>query len=155
MTKTVTTAVCDAVLAALVLGGCSSDSAPAPSDQAFCADAKAAFGDYQPGFDAIFDEHPEPTLEQWAAFLPSPTKAFDEVRTRVEAVDVSPGLADEFAAATDAMDTVSANYHRSIDTARAGDQAAFTAVEDKNQNTDLPAMGKAFDSLKAACGAAN
>jgi hypothetical protein len=133
----------------------------APTTAEFCTAADKAFGGFEPGIDAIFEDHPEPTLADWAAFLPGPTKEFDAVIARLEKVEPSAEAADELAAAIDAMQAVADNFHDSIDAAEAGDQVAFDAAERANQGSgegedaqggDLDAMGAAIDAAITVCG---
>ena len=180
MNKTIATTLSIAGFVALALAGCGSSSgsadkaaAPtttvaakrsttttasaAPTTAAFCMDAKAAFGNYQPGFDAIFEQHPKPTLADWAAFLPKPTQEFDDVIAALEKVEPSDEVSDDFDAALAAMKTVSQDFHDAIAAAEAGDQAAYDAAEAKNQGSgnsggDSGAMKTALDKMTAYCG---
>lgn len=181
MNRTMTIAVSAVALASFVLVGCGSSSSSdgakddvavttakaaetttvpakaAPTTAEFCANAKAAFGDYQPGFDAIFEQHPKPTLADWAAFLPKPTQEFDNVIAAIEKVQPSDEAADDYDAALAAMKTVSQNFHDGIAAAEAGDQAAYDAAEAKNQGTgdtpgDTATMKTALDKMTAYCG---
>jgi len=173
MHKTIISLLAVAVLGGAVLAGCGSDSdreeaggAAVSTTEAtgattttvggqtleqFCAEVQTAFGDYQPGFDAIFEDNPDPSLEEWAAFLPAATEEFDEMIARVAAVEPAPEVADEFEAAIDAMETVSQNFHGSIEAAAAGDQATFDELETQNQEVDLPAMDAALNSTPDRC----
>lgn len=176
MNKTITTALAVAALVGLGLGGCGSSSddaakepatttttaAAAPTTAEFCIAADAAFNGFQPGFDAIFEDNPEPTLVDWAAFLPEPIEEFDAVIARLAKVEPSTEVADDFEAALAAMQVVSDDLHASLDAAEAGDQAAFDAAEEANQGSedasgevqggDGDAMGAAIDKMITACG---
>ena len=98
MNKTITTALSIAAFVGLGLAGCGSSSddatkkdttstaakaeettttaeaAAVPTTAEFCVAADAAFGGFEPNIDAIFEDNPNPTLEDWAAFLPEPTR---------------------------------------------------------------------------------
>lgn len=185
MNKTTATALSIAVLVGLVLSGCGSSSddadrkattttvaakdtttseaaAATPTTAEFCIAAEKAFGDFQPGIDAIFEEHPNPTLEDWAAFLPEPTQEFDAVIAALNEVEPSDEVSDDFEAALAAMQTVSDIFHDAIDAAEAGDQAAYDAAEEANQGGEddsgevqggaSDAMGAALDKVIAYCG---
>lgn len=186
MIKTITTTLSIAAFVGLMLAGCGSSSddakkeaattttvvakdstttaaaAGTPTTAEFCVAADAAFGGYQPGFDAIFEDNPEPTLKEWAAFLPEPIRESDDVIAALEEVEPSDEVADDFEAALAAMHAVSDNFHDSLDAAEAGDQAAFDAAEEANQGTedgsgevqggDADAMGAALDKVVAYCG---
>ncbi len=171
MKATITKALAAAALTSLVLSGCGTDktepkaqesaatttskgaaAALSATDTAFCDQVEQADGGYQPGFDAIFDKTPKPTMADWAAFLPGPTKEFDDLLTRLKALQPTPDLSDEFAAALGAMGTVSKSYHDSIAAARDGDEAEFTRLEDENQGGNIGVMTKAMEGFGAACG---
>ncbi len=181
MNKTITTALSIAALVGLGLAGCGSSSddatkkatttttakaeqttttakaAAAPTTAEFCVAADAAFGGFEPNIDAIFEDNPNPTLEDWAAFLPEPTQGFDEVIANLEEVEPSDEVAEDFKAALDAMRVLAADLHASLDAAKAGDQAAFDAAEEANLGPEGgsghgDAMGAALDKVGAYCG---
>ena len=172
MHKTIKGVLILTALAGLVLAGCSSDDesdgasattteaavattagGAVPTVAEFCADVEAASGDFQPGFDAIFEETPEPTMEDWVDFLPEPTQEFDDLIARLETVEPPPELAERFEANLEAMHTVSQNFHDSIAAGEAGDQARFDEIESRNQEVDLPAMDAALNDGPDPCAA--
>jgi hypothetical protein len=98
-----------------------------------------------PGFDAFFAEHPEPTLDDWAAFLPGVVATMNEL---YEALDETPAPAEFQAAVDDAVDaigTVRDNFQASADAAAAGDADELARIEEQNQSVDVPAMEAAMD----------
>jgi hypothetical protein len=124
-----------------------------PADVAFCSKLQAAFGDYQPHIDDIFSQYGDsPTLAQWASFLPDQVADLDAMIARVEAVEPSPNLADEFGAAVDAFRAMSKTFHDSIAAAEAGDQAEFDRLGDLNQGTNTPALEQATGTIGRVCG---
>jgi hypothetical protein len=124
-----------------------------PADIAFCQDLQAAFGDYQPHIDDIFTQYGDnPTLAQWAAFLPDEVAKMDAMIERVSAVEPSPNLADDLQAAVAAFQTMSKNFHDTIAAAEAGDETEFKRLEDENQNTNTPALQAATSTIGTACG---
>lgn len=167
-----TTSVVVVVVAGALLSASCSDDGESPSAEAattastataagsqssrtsFCLALDEAFGGYQPGFDVIFEDNPEPTLEELAEFLPGPTAELDAVLARLDAVE-PPGDDPEIAAAAqeaiDAMHVVGDNFHAGIEAAEAGDQAEFDRLETKNQDVDLPAMQEAMGSMGSLC----
>ena len=173
------TLVTASLAAALVLGACSSSdgaagsattaatakttasttraTSHAPADRSrFCNQLKTAFGDYRPGFDAIFENgNDHPTLEEWAAFLPKPTAEFDAVIAKVEAVEPpadDPEITRAFATAVRSFAAMSQSYHDSAVAAKAGNQAEFDNLEHQNQDTNSPAMQKAMATVGRLCG---
>lgn len=171
MSMRTTTAAAAVIAGALLSAGCSDDgddtsaeaattasTATAADSQSsrmgFCLALDEAFGGYEPGFDAIFEGNPEPTLAELAEFLPGPTAELDAVLARLDAVE-PPGDDPEMAAAgqeaIDAMHVVSDNFHGGIEAAEAGDQAEFDRLEAKNQDVDLPAMQESMGSVASLC----
>lgn len=144
-----------AIVSSLVIAGCGSDddgdaSAATGSDlDTYCAELKAAFGDDQdPGFDQFFTDHPEPTLEDWAAFLPGPIAQLTSARDGIEALDPPAEVADEHAAVVDAVTAMVDSFQVSLDAAESGDQAAF----DANGQAPGDEMEAALTDLGATCG---
>jgi hypothetical protein len=127
-------------------------SAKAPTDAQVCADLKALPDEGGPT-DELFKEHPDPTLDDWAAGLPDVIDKAQHGRDRLAAVEPSPALADERQAALDAFDGVIASFEKALDAAKAHDQHAFDAEEAKNQDDNVPKLMDAFNTLMTACGA--
>lgn len=155
-----------AIVSSLVMTGCGSDdddasaatiegaaTTPSPaatgSDlDAYCADLQAAFGGEDPGFEQFFADHPEPTLEDWAAFLPGPIAALTSTLDGLDALDAPAEVADEHAAAVDAVTAVRDSFQVGLDAAESGDQAAF----DENGQAPGEEMEAALVPLGVACG---
>ena len=175
-TATRTTALATLALAgALALAGCSSSddgattttkakatttAAPAKagdapaSREATCAEIAKAVGSYQPHIDEIFaDGNDDPTLAEWAAFLPKELQAMEGALDSAKAVEVP---ADDPELATALDDTVTAFgavYQDLADSQAAaaeGDQAAFDAAEAKNQGAE--GQGGDGETLRDASG---
>ncbi len=151
----------------LALGACSSDddgggdraaaetttSAAAPVDLAtYCTEIQDAAGGGDPGFDQFFTDHPDPTLEDWAAFLPDTVDAMEQSISAIEAVEPAAEAADAHAEVMAAMTTVKDSFAASLADAEAGDQEAFDAEEATNQDENVPAMEAAFTTVKDLCG---
>jgi hypothetical protein len=156
-----------AIVSTLVFAGCGSDddnasaaiteaSAATPARIAagteldtYCSELKAAFGDNQdPGFDQFFADHPEPTLDDWAAFLPGPIAMLTSALDGIEALDPPQEVADEHAAVIDAVTAVRDSFQVGLDAAESGDQAAF----DANGQAPGDEMEAAIGTLGATCG---
>jgi hypothetical protein len=161
----ISTAVATAAISSLALSGCGDDdvdalpvTTAAAADQApetgsdlagYCADLQAAFGeDGDPGFGQFFADHPEPTLDDWAAFLPGPIAGLTAVIDGIAALDPPAEVADEHIAVVDAMTAVRDSLQTGLDFAAAGDQAGF----DQNGQAPGDAMEAAAAQLGAACG---
>lgn len=171
MSMRTTTVAAALVAGALLSAGCSDDgddpsaeaattvsTATAAADQSsrtsFCLALDAAFGGYEPGFDAIFEDNPEPTLAELAEFLPGPTAELDAVVARLDTVeppDDDPEMAAAGQEAIDAMHVVSDNFHGGIEAAEAGDQVEFDRLEAENQDVDLPAMQESMGRVGSLC----
>jgi hypothetical protein len=136
-------------------GACSDDpEASAPTTEAYCGVLAAMPEDDAGGpIDEIFEIYgDDPTLENWAEFLPSAIESIREDRETFDAIEPSAELSDQKADVIAAVDEVIGNFEASQAAAAAGDQAEFDALEDENQNVDLAAMGAAFEALGTACG---
>jgi hypothetical protein len=163
MRKTISAAALGSILA---LGACGSSgnepkasaaSAATPTTltkDAFCQQLKQtgdSFGD--PGIDAIFKDNPNPTLAQWAAFLPAPIARMRSFITQLKAIPAptndlagkQQAVVDSFTAVADALDD-------SLSAAKTGDQAMFSAAESKNQDEATPKLQSSFEALGGACG---
>jgi hypothetical protein len=127
--------------------------ASARTTEAYCADLRAVQDDEGPT-EAFFAEHPDPTLEDWAAGLPDIIARAKEGRDRFAAIRPSDELADERRALVDSLNAVIASFEAGLDKARAGDQAAFDAEEQRNQGENVPALESAFQALTKVCGGA-
>lgn len=131
--------------------GSTSGSASSAEVVAFCAKLQAA-GDGNPGLDEIFQTAPEPTMAQWAAFLPTPIargRAFlDAVKAVPAPASMQPPMAKVIAAYEDELTVL-----EQIRVAAAGgDTAGFTKLESKNQDEVVPALQAAFAPIGQACG---
>lgn len=146
-----------AVLPFLVgVAACDDDDeakAPARTTKAYCAELGANEDEGGPT-DAFFEQYPDPTLENWAEGLPGIIAKAQDGRDQFAGVTPSAELADERQAALDAFDAVNASFERSLELARAGDQAGFDAEERRNQDENLPALGSAFQAMEESCGKA-
>src|SRR3954449_2759784 len=75
-----------------------------PANTAYCAEFKRTadgFGD--PGIDAIFKDNPNPTMAQWAAFLPAPIAKFHGWVDQINALKPTADLSDEQAAVVEKL----------------------------------------------------
>lgn len=169
MTKTRTlSALLAAGALVLALGACSSDDGggeSAAADQttttaaadgvsldSYCTAIQDAAGGGEPGFDQFFADHPDPTLEDWAGFLPDVVDQMDATITAIDAVEPAPEAAEAQADVVAAMTTVKDSFAASLADAEAGDQEAFDAEEATNQNENVPAMEASFTVVKDLCG---
>lgn len=130
-----------------------SATATAPTTEAFCAELATRTGDDGP-FSAFYDRYGDnPTLDDWATGYTLVTDAIDGYLEQMAGLHPS-------AEAVPLLDTVAADFQTvkqnvidGADAARAGDQAAFDAIEAKNQAEAVPAVIQAFSDLTALCGA--
>ena len=143
--------------AAIVLAACGSSGSHKTTGStaaaAYCQQLKTtgdAFGD--PGIDAIFKDNPNPTLAQWAAFLPAPIAKMRGFIGKVKALRPPADLADEQQAVVDGLTNMANSFDASLAAAKAGDNTKFAAEEARNQDVNGPAMEKAFTALGTACG---
>ena len=126
-------------------------AASARTTEEYCADLRADLDGEGPT-DAFFEEHPDPTLEDWAEGLPDIIARAEEGRDRFAAIVPSAELADERQDLLDGLDTVIASFEAGLAAARAGDQAAYDAEEQRNQDENVPVLETAFQALTDACG---
>jgi hypothetical protein len=114
----------------------------------YCAQLAALDDGRDPGFDQFFADHPEPTLEEWATFLPGPIEMLSDMLEEFENIDPATDLADEHADVIAAMTAVRDSFQNGLDAAEGGDQAAF----DANGQAPGDEMEEAMATLGAACG---
>lgn len=123
-----------------------------PEEAAYCAELQALPEGGDPGFEAFFAEHPEPTLEDWAEFLPGPIA---DMRAGIEpfaAIEPPPSMAEMHQDVNDALTAVAESFEEALAAAEAGDQAGYDAAEAANQNELTPAMEESMAVLGGACG---
>lgn len=123
-----------------------------PEEEAYCAELAALPEGGDPGFDAFFTEHPEPTLADWAEFLPA---VVDDLRAGIaafDAVEPPPSLADARKDVHDAMTAVGDSLDAGLTAAEAGDQEAYDAAEAENQGGLAATMEEAMNALGGVCG---
>ncbi|MBI4884004.1 MAG: hypothetical protein HY826_08115 [Actinobacteria bacterium] len=135
-------------MASSALAACGDDekgSDRATHDEWFAA-ACEVLAEADPGFDAFFAAHPEPTLADWAEFLPH---AIEELNKLEVVADLSHPIELDapLAAAVAAVHKLQDTWQASVDAANAGDQATFDELEEQAQGVDVPAME---DALHAA-----
>jgi hypothetical protein len=136
-------------------GACSDDpETSAPTTEAYCEVLAAMPEDDAGGpIDEIFEIYgDDPTLENWAEFLPSAIESIREDRETFDAIEPSAELSDQKADLIASLDEVIGNFEASRSAAAAGDQAEFDAVEEENQGEDVPVMVAAFEAIGTACG---
>ena len=135
-------------------------SAPGGADPTvfvYCTSMDAAFtdsgfNDVPSELEAFFTEHPDPTLDDWAAFLPDTIATVDSVVVALEAVTPPADLAEAHQTLIASVSAVGDAYEDGLAAADAGDQAAYDASESLNQAVASPAMEEAFGPLGEACG---
>ncbi len=123
-----------------------------PEEEAYCAELAALPEGGDPGFDAFFTEHPEPTLADWAEILPN---VIDNLRAGLvafDAVEAPPSMADARQDVHDAMTAVGDSLDVGLAAAEAGDQAAYDAAEAENQGKLSATMEEAMNVLGGVCG---
>ncbi len=117
----------------------------------YCA-AVAAAGGEDPDFEGFFAEHPEPTLDDWAGFLPGVVDGIEATLAAANDITAPVEVADAHQDAIDALTDMRDVMQESLDAAAAGDQAAYDAAEERNQSEVSPALEEAFGEVEAACG---
>jgi hypothetical protein len=138
------------VVASFALVACGDDddkdSGRATHEEWFTA-ACEQLGSLDPGFDAFFADHPEPTLDDWAAFLPTPIAVVEQL---IVAANLPHPAEDDakLAAAIAAVNKVQDTWQATIDAANAGDQATFDQLAEQAQSVDVPAMEAALETAE-------
>lgn len=123
-----------------------------PEEEAYCAELAALPDSGDPGFDAFFAEHPEPTLADWAEFLPGVVDSIRAGLADFDAVDPPASLADAHQDVSEAMTAVADSLDAALTAAEAGDQAAYDAAEAENQGGLSATMEEAMSALGGVCG---
>lgn len=153
---TTNTIITTALVSSLALSGCGGDdddaaeAAAVPDRDSYCAELASLDDGEDPGFDQFFADHPEPTLEDWAAFLPGPIAQLSDSIEQFGAIEPATELEAEHDAVLAAMTAVRDSFQVGLDAAEAGDQAAF----DANGQAPGDAMEQAMVELGTACGIA-
>lgn len=137
------------VVASFALVACGDDdkdSDRATRDEWFAA-ACEVLADFDPGFDAFFGAHPEPTMADWAEFLPTPIEELNKFKAAAD-LPHPEELDAPLAAAVAAVSKLQDTYEATIDAANAGDQATFSQLEEQAQGVDFPAMEEALHAVE-------
>lgn len=137
------------VVAGTALAACGDDdkgSDRATRDEWFAA-ACEVLADFDPGFDAFFEAHPEPTMADWAAFLPTPIEELNKFGVAADLPHPAE-LDAPLAAAIAAVEKLQGTYQATIDAANASDQATFDQLEEQAQSVDFPAMEAALQAAE-------
>lgn len=129
---------------------------PTGSTKQYCNEVKQladAFGP-DPGIDAIFESHPNPSLADWAAFLPGPIAKMQKFADDLEASDPPKELAPDIKTVVKRWAAVIAFYEAEQRAAAAGDQKAFDAG-DRRRSGLVKKLGKSMSAVGRACGFPN
>lgn len=157
-----------ALLTAVLVTGaaaCSDDSSGSAQDAAptlnaatkrYCGELQRVGSTFtDPGIDAIFEDHPDPTLADWAAFLPTPVAKIrtfaDEVEAIEQPTDVPEAVSRNLANALVKLRKAADLYEAEIAAANAGDRAQFDS-EGERAKALAPQIGKSMQAAGAACG---
>jgi len=125
---------------------------PTGATKQWCTQVKQIAEDFgDPGIDAIFDGNPNPTLAQWAAFLPGPIARMQKFSDDLEASDPPKAMAADVKAVVKRWTAVIALYTAAQKAAAAGDQKVFDASEGKKDPL-INKLGKAMNTVGKACG---
>ncbi len=103
-------------------------------------------GPIDPGFEAFFAEHPQPSLDEWADFLPTPIGVMEQFADVLESTPHAPEDTEVIDDAVDAVITLRDDYQAALDAALDGDQEAFDEADSRSQNTSGPAMEAALEA---------
>ena len=113
----------------------------------------SAFTDFWSKLATIFKDNPNPTLAQWAAFLPAPIARMREFIGQVKAIPApDPDLSSKQQAVVTNLTAVADALDDSLAAAKVGDGARFSAAESRNQDEASPKLASSFDALGGACG---
>jgi hypothetical protein len=104
-----------------------------------------------PGIDAIFENNPDPTLAQWAAFLPGPVERMRSFADEIAATDPPKPVARDVAAAVRRLRAVARLFDGAQQAAADGDQEAFDDASDRRPKL-VKKMMKSFNKVERACG---
>jgi hypothetical protein len=104
-----------------------------------------------PGIDAIFENNPDPTLAQWAAFLPGPVERMRSLADEIAATDPPKPVARQVATAVRRLRAVAKLFDGAQHAAAEGDQEAFDDASDRRPKL-VKQMMKSFNKVERACG---
>ena len=149
-----------AAVAGVALGGalvaCGDDEKADPTTTTvaetaaqFVERAKSTCGEFQPGFDEFFSEHPTPTAADWAEFLPTQIDGFGTFDQCIKDSAPPTELQDEVVAVTAAMDVVLADLQTALDAAEAGDLDGVDQWITQMHDVDQPKIDEAFGAVMA------
>lgn len=106
-----------------------------------------------PGFDPFLSEHPEPTVEQWAAFLPSPVGMLSSLVACIDTSNPPATLSDEIEGVVTSMRVVVGDLEKALAAAEAGDleavNAALTEMNSGHTEAMFEAEKKVGDAVAA------
>lgn len=118
----------------------------------YCAELQQIDEDFgDPGIDAIFEDNPNPTLAQWAAFLPGPIAKMEAFADDIEATDPPKAVAASVAKVVKRVRAVITMFDDSQQAAAVDDQEAFDAAGARRDGL-VKTMGKAFAKVGKTCG---
>jgi len=100
-----------------------------------------------PGFDPFLAEHPTPTAEDWAAFLPAPLKMLTEVRDCIAGSEPPAAVADQVDAVVAAFDVVTADFDKALSAAQAGDLDTTNKWLTQMHDIDQPKIDEAISEV--------
>lgn len=106
-----------------------------------------------PGFDVFLGEHPEPTAEDWAGFLPQPHSMVVDLRACLADSSPPAALREGFDSMLAAFDVVIADLAAALAAAEAGDldgvNAALTEMNSGHVEAIEEAQGDIMDVVAA------
>lgn len=159
-TKTIVKVAVTVAALAAPLSACGDDDAVSVATTAAPTSAEAAetveeFGaridsecpGEDPGFDPFYAEHPEPTAEDYVAFLPAPLEMMDRLITCVESSDPPAEIADDVANVVEAMAVVRADIDAALIAAKAGDLEEVNSIIADMHDNDAPAIDEAVAAV--------
>jgi len=126
---------------------------PTGATKEYCAEVQQMAGEFgDPGIDAIFEGNPDPTLADWAAFLPGPIARMQSFADGLAGSDPPKSLAADVRKVAKRWAAVIAFYEAGQEAAAAGDQAAFDALDSRRRDRLVGRLGRSMDAVGRACG---
>jgi hypothetical protein len=141
-----------AVLAVAVTAAaaCGDDDAETAAEYGARIDTECPGED--PGFDAFMTEHPEPTAEDWARFLPQPTEMLTTLAACISDSDPPAELQDGIDAVVAAMHVVIDDFDNALAAAEAGDLDETERWIGQMHDVDQPKIDEAIEAVMAQAG---
>ncbi len=147
---TTTAAVADTAAAADPTAAATETSVAVPADVAALIEHFDTVCTGEPGFDQFMTEHPEPTAQDWAEFLPQQHQMLSGIVACIADSDVPARLTEEIDVVIETMNVVVADLAAAAAAAEAGDLEKVNAVLGEMNPGHTDAMQQAQDAFGEA-----